>query len=123
LHWIFSRTVCPGLALNLNPPDLCLLSSWDYRCETPAPDLPTISEGWCAMQNKSNFPTAGQKLSHLRKPGGGGCRAMGASQPGQQGPVDLCPLPGPGPKATCPPAPSRGFGKEYLSPWRDFHDI
>jgi hypothetical protein len=28
-----------GLALNHNPADLCLLSSWDYRCESLAPDL------------------------------------------------------------------------------------
>jgi hypothetical protein len=27
----------PGLASNLNPLDLCLLSSWDYRGESPAP--------------------------------------------------------------------------------------
>jgi hypothetical protein len=27
----------PGLALNCNPPDLCLLSSWDYSHEPPAP--------------------------------------------------------------------------------------
>jgi hypothetical protein len=26
-----------GLALNCNPPDLCLQSSYDYRCEPPAP--------------------------------------------------------------------------------------
>jgi hypothetical protein len=26
-----------GLALNLDPPDCCLLSSKDYRCEPPAP--------------------------------------------------------------------------------------
>jgi hypothetical protein len=25
----------PWLALNCDPPDLCLLSSWDYRCEPP----------------------------------------------------------------------------------------
>jgi hypothetical protein len=29
----------PGLALNSDPPDLCLLSSWDYRDEPPAPGL------------------------------------------------------------------------------------
>jgi hypothetical protein len=27
----------PGLASNCNPPDLCLLSSWDYRSEPQAP--------------------------------------------------------------------------------------
>jgi hypothetical protein len=26
-----------GLALNCDLPDLCLLSSWDYKCETPVP--------------------------------------------------------------------------------------
>jgi hypothetical protein len=27
------RTICPGLALNHDPPDLCLPSSWDFRCK------------------------------------------------------------------------------------------
>jgi hypothetical protein len=38
---IFERGSCdyfPRLALNLNPPDLCLLSSYVYRREPPAPD-------------------------------------------------------------------------------------
>jgi hypothetical protein len=30
----------PGLASNHDPPDLCLLSSWDDRCETPASSPP-----------------------------------------------------------------------------------
>jgi hypothetical protein len=29
----------PRLALNLDPSDLCLLSSWDYSIEPPAPGL------------------------------------------------------------------------------------
>jgi hypothetical protein len=33
----FSRTICLGLALNCLPPDLCLLSSWNYRCESLCP--------------------------------------------------------------------------------------
>jgi hypothetical protein len=30
------RTICPGLALNFHSPDLCLLSSQDYRLEQQA---------------------------------------------------------------------------------------
>jgi hypothetical protein len=29
----------PRLASSLDPPDLCLLSSKDYGCESPVPDL------------------------------------------------------------------------------------
>jgi hypothetical protein len=28
---------CPGLTLNCDPPDLNLLSGWDYRREPPVP--------------------------------------------------------------------------------------
>jgi hypothetical protein len=31
------RTICLGLVSNLSPPDLSLLSSWDYRREPQAP--------------------------------------------------------------------------------------
>jgi hypothetical protein len=30
-------TISPGLALNLYPPDLCLLVSWDNKCEPRVP--------------------------------------------------------------------------------------
>jgi hypothetical protein len=33
-----------GLGLNRDPPDLCLLSSWDYRRESPVPDPLTVSK-------------------------------------------------------------------------------
>jgi hypothetical protein len=37
LWWVFwnrvSRSICPGLALNHDFPDLCLLSNYDYRHE------------------------------------------------------------------------------------------
>jgi hypothetical protein len=41
LWWVFrdsvSCTIYPGLALNCDPFDLCLLRSYDYRCEPLAP--------------------------------------------------------------------------------------
>jgi hypothetical protein len=33
----------PGLASNRDPPDLCLLSSWDYRCQP----LASSANGMC----------------------------------------------------------------------------
>jgi hypothetical protein len=33
------QTICQGLASNYHPPDLCLLSSWDYRHEPLTPSL------------------------------------------------------------------------------------
>jgi hypothetical protein len=32
LRWYLS-IILPRLNLTLDPPDLCLLNSWDYRCE------------------------------------------------------------------------------------------
>jgi hypothetical protein len=47
LYWVFqdrvSRTICLWLASNHNPPDLCLLSSQDYRREPPVPGKVTHS--------------------------------------------------------------------------------
>jgi hypothetical protein len=34
---IGSMTICPGLASNLDPPNLCLPRSSNYRCEPPVP--------------------------------------------------------------------------------------
>jgi hypothetical protein len=34
-----SGTICLGLVLKWNSPDLCLLQSWDYRCEPPVPSI------------------------------------------------------------------------------------
>jgi hypothetical protein len=36
----FPQTICPGLASNHDPPDLCLPRSWDYRREPQAPGNP-----------------------------------------------------------------------------------
>jgi hypothetical protein len=36
----------PRLALNHNPPDLCLLSSWDYRHEPLVPSSPIYLDDW-----------------------------------------------------------------------------
>jgi hypothetical protein len=40
----FFENYLPRLALNCNPPDLCLLSSWDYKCEPSAPGLKYTSQ-------------------------------------------------------------------------------
>jgi hypothetical protein len=37
LVFMFVRTICLGLALNHDPPVLCLLSSQDYMCEPLMP--------------------------------------------------------------------------------------
>jgi hypothetical protein len=45
----------PGLALNRDPPDLCFLSSWDYRCEHQCPA--------CFCLITIYVPKPGQELS------------------------------------------------------------
>jgi hypothetical protein len=58
----------PGLASNHDPPDFCLLSSWDYRCEPLAPGLALNSWSSCL-----SLPSAGisdhltQLLPHSSK--------------------------------------------------------
>jgi hypothetical protein len=67
-----SRTVCPWLALNLKPPDLYLLHSKGYSCETPAPSLFCCLRQGPAMQPRlaSNsqicLPSAG--ITHVHHP-------------------------------------------------------
>jgi hypothetical protein len=39
---IGSLNYLPGLASNCDPPDLCLLSSWDYRHEPLAPSSSSL---------------------------------------------------------------------------------
>jgi hypothetical protein len=43
LCWVFLNYL-PWLSWNLDPPDVCLLSSWDYRSEPSVPGLSVHSE-------------------------------------------------------------------------------
>jgi hypothetical protein len=54
-----SRTICLGLALNYDPPDLCLLSSWDYRRE-PVPG--SEYDFWTMLYNLSVHTRMNQAL-------------------------------------------------------------
>jgi hypothetical protein len=62
-----------GLALNRGPPDLCLLSSQDYRCEPPEPSSMAIfvsSDFRLLEEPESQFPlpTIGGPLKFLCAP-------------------------------------------------------
>jgi hypothetical protein len=52
-----SWTICLGQASNCDSPDLCLLSSWDYRCEPLAPGKA------CWLLNKQTLPWTELKLT------------------------------------------------------------
>jgi hypothetical protein len=59
-------TYSPGLALNLNPPDLCILSSQDYRREPPMPSpLFTFKGEICFLSQSLTVAQAGLKLTIL----------------------------------------------------------
>jgi hypothetical protein len=48
----FLRNYLPGLTLSLYPPDLCPVSSWNYRCESLTPGTVSV-----------NFTTVGTSFS------------------------------------------------------------
>jgi hypothetical protein len=52
-------TICLGLTSNLNPPDFCLLSSWDYRCE------PLCPASFFVFKAKGYLVVSRQFISHL----------------------------------------------------------
>jgi hypothetical protein len=58
LLWLFWRwgisNYLPGLASNLSPPNLSLLSSYDYRLEPLVPGL--ITRTWALIRNVSLTP-------------------------------------------------------------------
>jgi hypothetical protein len=64
-----SQTILLGLASNRDPPDLCLLSSKDYKHEPLSPGLLTVFEerhgmaGWCHLKAKLILLTDGAVFS------------------------------------------------------------
>jgi hypothetical protein len=48
------KLFAPGLALNCDPPDLCLLSSWDYRRDHQCPASDSILMLNCLLAFRSH---------------------------------------------------------------------
>jgi hypothetical protein len=57
LWWIFFEIGSLGtLCLGCDPPDLCLLSSWDYRCEPLLPGLLRLFWSWVSRTTCLHWP-------------------------------------------------------------------
>jgi hypothetical protein len=54
-----SSILPPRLASNLNPPNLCLQSSWNYRHELPRPACELLQLYTASILNKLNFSGPG----------------------------------------------------------------
>jgi hypothetical protein len=67
LRWDLANFL-PGLALNCDPPDLYLLSSWDYRCE-PGYRLLEIKQNWAWGRNSVFLASQEAEANDCLSPG------------------------------------------------------